>query len=167
MRWPRMIVPSRHATSARRPGRQETRAPGDWRSASTGALDQAVAQRRRHVVACARLVAPDHGVVGRAVELDVVAEAGDHGRALVRSLVAQYGSSARMLDGRSIDIAMMLLPPGTTGGPVKVETVAAIPPDRKIGLWVQEENAKGRVCACGCGRRIDTRRRYYYAEPVG
>ena len=70
----------------------------------------------------------------------LVAEAGDRGRALVRSLVEHHGLSARMLDGQNIWIAMALQPPGTGGKPVKVETVATISTDDKIDLWVRGEN---------------------------
>ena len=92
----------------------------------------------------------------------LVAETGDRGRALVRSLVEHHGLSARMLDGQNIKIAMALLPPGTGGKPVEIETVATISSDDKIDLWVREENAKGRLCSCGCGRRIEVKRRHYW-----
>ena len=92
----------------------------------------------------------------------VVAEAEDRGRALVRSLVEHHGLSAWMLDGQTMGISMTLLPPGATGEPVKVDTVAEISSDNKIDLWVQEENAKGRMCACGCGRLIEVKRRHYW-----
>ena len=92
----------------------------------------------------------------------LVAKAGDRGRALVLSLVEHHGLSAWVLDSRNIKIVMTLLPPGATGEPVKVETVATISSDDKIDLWLQEENAKGRTCACGCGRRIEVKRRHYW-----
>ena len=91
-----------------------------------------------------------------------MAEAGDRGRALVRSLAEHHGLSARMLDGQHIKIAMALLPAGTGGEPVKVETVATISSENEIDLWVREENEKGRLCACGCGRRIEVTRRHYW-----
>ena len=90
----------------------------------------------------------------------LVAKAGDRGRALVRSLVEHHGLSARMLDGQSIKIAMTLAPPGTASEPLKVETVATVSSNSRIDLWLKEEKAKGRTCACGCGRRIEVKRRH-------
>ena len=87
----------------------------------------------------------------------LVAEAGDRGRALVLSLVEHHGLSVRMLDGQRIRIAMNLLPPGTAGRPVEIETVATVSSDNRIDLWLKEQNAKGLTCACGCGRRIEVR----------
>jgi len=92
----------------------------------------------------------------------LVAKAGDRGRALVLSLVEHHGLNARVLDSQNIKIAMTLLPPGATGEPVKVETVATISSDNNIDLWLKEQNAKGLTCACGCGRRIEVRRRHYW-----
>ncbi len=63
-----------------------------------------------------------------------------------------------MLDGQNIKIAMTLLPPGTIGEPVKTGTIATIPSDDKINLWVQEENAEGWLYACGCPAHSPTKR---------
>ena len=92
----------------------------------------------------------------------MVAKAGDRGRALVLSLVEHHGLSAEMQDDREVKISMNLLPPGTTGQPVKAETVVTIPSHNKIDLWLQEQNARKPACACGCGRRIEVKRRHYW-----
>ena len=93
----------------------------------------------------------------------LVAKAGDRGRALVKSLVEHHGLSTWMLDGKNIKIAMTLAPPGTTGEPVTVETVATIPADEdEVDRWVKEQNVKGRKCACGCGRTVAVLRRHYW-----
>ena len=32
----------------------------------------------------------------------------------------------------------------------------------KVDAWLEEQNAEGRTCACGCGRRIEVKRRHYW-----
>ena len=81
---------------------------------------------------------------------------------MVRSLVEDHGLSARMLDGRNIKIAMTLTPPGAPGEPTRVETVATISSSNEIDLWLEEQNAKGLMCACGCGQPIEVTRRHYW-----
>jgi len=91
----------------------------------------------------------------------LVAKAKDRGRALVQSLVEQHELAAWIVDGQTVKISMTLLPAGPADQPVKVETVAAISTEDKVSAWVRQENAKGRTCACGCGRRIEVKRRHH------
>jgi len=45
---------------------------------------------------------------------------------------------------------------------VKFETVATISSGNNVDAWLKEQNAKGLTCACGCGRRIEVKRRHYW-----
>ncbi len=86
----------------------------------------------------------------------------DRGRALVLSLVEHQGLVVRMIDEQTISIDMMLTPPEPDAEPVALHAEAAIPTGNKIDAWVQGQNSKSPTCSCGCGRRIEITRRYYW-----
>jgi len=67
-----------------------------------------------------------------------------------------------MLDGERMAIAMTLLPPEATGEPVKLDTVATIESGNEVDAWLKEQKAKNLTCACGCGRRLEVKRRHYW-----
>lgn len=89
-------------------------------------------------------------------------DATDSGRALVLSLVEHQGLKVRMIDERRFSVEMVLVPPEPAAEPVEMQTDAVIPTGDKIDEWVRKQNEKGQKCACGCGRKIEIRRRHYW-----
>ncbi len=85
----------------------------------------------------------------------LVAAAQERGQGLVRSLVDHQGLGLQMVDGRTVKVRLVLLPPGAAGEPVGIETALVLSAENRIDLWLAEQNARGLRCACGCGRRLD------------
>ena len=75
--------------------------------------------------------------------------------------VDHQGLAVQMLDETTMRIALTVVPPVPTAEPVVVEATVAIPSEDKIGPWIQEQNARGTTCTCGCGRRIEVKRVHY------
>jgi hypothetical protein len=70
----------------------------------------------------------------------------------------------QMAGPESIEINLALLPPEQDSEPVNLRRTAAIPPAYQkadVAEWLRIERAKGRTCACGCGREIDILPRHH------
>ncbi len=96
----------------------------------------------------------------------LVGQTEDAGKAFVASLVEHHGLVVTAADAQTLRISLKLRPPGANAETndefaVELDGDARLPADR-ITAWIEVQRRTARECACGCGRKVEIRRRHFW-----